>query len=68
MTTATNDQKTREHQSAFATAKESADFLAVSLNHIYNMVKAGQIPFRRFGKSVRIPWSWLHSQAEEVAR
>jgi len=43
---------------------EAAKFISVSRGKMYAMINAGQVPFRRFGKSVRIPWAWLHAQAE----
>lgn len=31
---------------------------------MYAMLNAGDCPSKRFGKSVRIPWTWLLKQAE----
>ena len=51
-------------QQGLATVPTAAEFLAVSRGKIYSMLNAGECPSKRFGKSVRIPWAWLHAQAE----
>jgi len=43
---------------------DAAEFLSVSRGKVYSMLNAGDCPCKRFGKSVRIPWVWLHAQAE----
>ncbi len=43
---------------------DAAAFLSISRGKLYMMMNAGEIPSKRFGKSVRIPWAWLHAQAE----
>ncbi len=43
---------------------DAAAFLSISRGKLYMMLNAGEIPSKRFGKSVRIPWAWLHAQAE----
>jgi hypothetical protein len=30
---------------------------------VHKLVEAGRIPARRYGRAVRIPWSWLDAQA-----
>ena len=42
----------------------AAEFLSVSRGKMYQMLNAGDCPSKRFGKSVRIPWTWLLQQAE----
>ena len=54
----------RKEASGFATAKEAAEFLRISRTHLHTLVQRGQIPHRRYGQLVRIPWAWLHEQAK----
>jgi excisionase family DNA binding protein len=49
----------------FASAEESARFLAVSRPMITKLVNNGDMPYKRFGRSLRIPWSWLLAQVEQ---
>ena len=51
-------------QLGLAAIPVAAAFLSVSRGKMYAMVNAGECPSKRFGKSVRVPWSWLHAQAE----
>jgi excisionase family DNA binding protein len=46
-----------------ASITDAAAFLAVSRGKLYQMIHAGECPSKRFGRSVRIPWQWLHDQA-----
>jgi len=48
----------------FATVGEAAEFLALSRAMIRKLIGSRLIPARRFGRSVRIPWSWLHGQTQ----
>lgn len=50
---------------AFATAIEAARFLRLSKPMIHKMIGQGKIPACRYGRAVRIPWSWLRAQAGE---
>lgn len=50
-------------KTGLANVVEAASFLALSKNRVYQGIQAGEIPAKRFGKSVRIPWAWLHQQA-----
>jgi excisionase family DNA binding protein len=56
------DQKVPSQQ-GLASIPAAAEFLSLSRGKTYQMINAGQIPSKRFGKSVRIPWSWLLQQA-----
>ena len=42
----------------------AAEFLSLSRNKLYQLVNSGEVPSRRFGRSVRSPWQWLHQQAK----
>jgi excisionase family DNA binding protein len=54
----------REQQApGFATAAEAAQFLKIAKATVHNEINRGNIPAVRFGRAVRIPWSWLRSQA-----
>jgi excisionase family DNA binding protein len=46
-----------------ATAKEAASFLRLSKAMIHKLICEGKIPASRYGRAVRIPWSWLRAQA-----
>ncbi len=50
-------------KTGLATVVEASDFLSLSKNKVYQGIQSGEIPVKRFGKSVRIPWAWLHEQA-----
>lgn len=53
-------------QQGMAAVPVAATYLSVSPNHLYQLVNSGEVPSKRFGRSVRIPWSWLHQQAAAV--
>jgi excisionase family DNA binding protein len=46
----------------FATPAEAGRFLRLSRAMIHKQIGEGQIPARRFGRAVRIPWDWLRAQ------
>jgi excisionase family DNA binding protein len=52
-------------QAAFATAIEAAQFLRLSKAMVHKLICDGKIPACRYGRLARIPWSWLHQQAQE---
>jgi excisionase family DNA binding protein len=52
----------------FASGSEAAVFLGVSPAMVTKMVNLKQIPHRRFGRSLRIPWSWLLAQVAEAEK
>ena len=47
-----------------ASVPAAAEFLSLSVGKVYGMLNDGTCPSKRFGKSVWIPWAWLHAQAE----
>jgi len=49
-------------EAAFATVEESAKYLNLGRSTVYGMINRGEIQVRRFGRCVRIPWSWLRAQ------
>lgn len=49
--------------SGFATVDECAQFLHISRAMVHKLVKAEQIPAVRFGRCVRVPWTWLRTRA-----
>lgn len=49
--------------SGFATATEAAKFLLLSKAMIHKLIGDGKMPACRYGRAVRIPWSWLRGQA-----
>jgi hypothetical protein len=61
---AVNSEKDPRRE-GFASAVEAARFLDLSTAMITKMAKAGDLPYKRFGRALRIPWRWLLSQVEE---
>jgi len=51
-------------QQGLCSIPEAAKFLSLSRAKVYQAIDAGDIPSKRFGRSVRIPWAWLYAQAE----
>lgn len=47
----------------FATPVEAATFLRLSKAMIHKLIGEGKVPACRYGRAVRIPWSWLKGQA-----
>jgi excisionase family DNA binding protein len=47
----------------FATTAEAASFLGLSRAMIHKMIRAEQMPARRYGRAIRIPTSWLEAEA-----
>lgn len=50
--------------SGFATPVEVARFLRLSKAMVHKLIAEGKMPACRYGRAVRIPWSWLRAQAE----
>jgi excisionase family DNA binding protein len=51
-------------QQGLAAIPVAATYLSISKGKLYQGIQTGEIPSKRFGRSVRIPWAWLHAQAE----
>src|SRR5579872_4729228 len=49
---------------ALATIPEAARFLNLSRAMVHKLVADGRVPACRFGRAIRIPWSWLQSQVD----
>jgi excisionase family DNA binding protein len=49
----------------FASAEEAGRFLSLSRPMITKLTANGTMPHKRFGRSLRIPWSWLLAQVEQ---
>ena len=51
------------------TAEEAADAIGISKNEIYSLMKRAEVPYVKFGRTVRIPKSaikqWLDERANE---
>jgi len=52
----------------FATPAEAANFLRLSKAMIHRLIGEGRMPACRYGRAVRIPWSWLRAQANQPAK
>jgi excisionase family DNA binding protein len=51
-------------QEGFASVAEAAAFMSLGKTTLYRLIDDGVVDARRFGRTVRIPWSWLHDQAK----
>jgi excisionase family DNA binding protein len=51
----------------FANTQEAAAFLGLSKSMINKLVAAGEIPSKRYGRALRIPWAWLRAEAQQAA-
>jgi excisionase family DNA binding protein len=49
----------------FATPADAAAFLNLSKAMVHKLIGEGKMPVCRYGRAVRIPWSWLKAQAGE---
>jgi len=52
-------------KAGLATAAEAARYLNLSKAMIHKLIGEGRVPACRYGRAVRIPWSWLEAQAGE---
>jgi len=50
----------------FASAEEASRFLSLSRAMITKLTASGAMPHRRYGRALRIPWSWLLDQVEKT--
>ncbi|MGA7238578.1 MAG: helix-turn-helix domain-containing protein [Bryobacteraceae bacterium] len=48
----------------FATVTEACEALHLSRTTVHELIKSGEIPSKKFGTAVRIPWEWILRQAE----
>ena len=55
--------KEDDRPAGLASIPVAAKFLSLSRNKLYQLVDSGEVPSRRFGRAVRIPWVWLLKQA-----
>jgi excisionase family DNA binding protein len=53
--------------SALATVAEAAKFLHLSVPMIHKLIAEQRMPFRRYGRAVRIPWMWLKAEVYGTA-
>ena len=53
--------------SALATVAEAARFLHLSVPMIHKLIAEQRLPFRRYGRAVRIPWVWLKAEVYGTA-
>jgi excisionase family DNA binding protein len=47
----------------FATPAEAAHFLHLSKAMVHKLIGQGRVPVCRYGRAVRIPWTWLKEEA-----
>ncbi len=67
MTAATAEQPVAARRIGFARPREIAEFLGVSLTHVYNLAERGELPAKRFGRTIRVSWDALYRMAETPA-
>ena len=53
------------HPPGLATTSEAAAYLRLSKAMIHKLIGEGHMPACRYGRAVRIPWSWLRAQGGE---
>ena len=51
----------------FATPVEAAKFLRLSRAMVHKLIAEGKMPACRYGRAVRIPWSWLLAQTRDAS-
>lgn len=47
----------------FARPAEAAHFMGISKAMVHKLITEGKMPARRYGRVVRVPWSWLRAEA-----
>lgn len=55
-------EREQPRRSGLARVSEAAVFLSVSRPYLYKLISQGEIPVKRIGSAVRIPWTWLEEQ------
>jgi excisionase family DNA binding protein len=50
-------------QNGFATPREAALFLRISLDYLYDLIRVGAISHLRHGRRISIPWDALREYA-----
>ena len=58
-----NGLRAASEEPAFARTLEAAEFLGLSKGMIHKLIGQGRIPVCRYGRAVRIPWTWLKHEA-----
>ncbi len=53
-----------QRKQGMASVQDAANYLAITRNTLYRLIKSGEVPHRILGKSIRVSWEWLYSQAE----
>jgi excisionase family DNA binding protein len=56
------DSRLEVRTRGFATSVEAARFLGVTRQHVAKLIKDGQMPAKKFGRALRVPWTWLIEQ------
>jgi excisionase family DNA binding protein len=55
---------TEVKERATMTVRETADYMGVSLNHVYNMLAEGTIPSRKLGRIYIISKKWVENYVQ----
>ena len=55
---------TEVKEKATMTVRETADYMGVSLNHVYNMLAEGTIPSRKLGRIYIISKKWVENYVQ----
>lgn len=51
----------------FYTPEEVAESMSMTYRQVIHLTKKGEIPFRYFGRLIRIPAWWLHEHLKQAA-
>jgi len=51
-----------QKRQGMASVQDAANYLAITRNTLYRLIKAGEVPHRILGKSIRVSWDWLYAQ------
>jgi excisionase family DNA binding protein len=63
----TGSTGTNADLAGFATPVEAAKFLHLSRAMVHKLIAEGKMPACRYGRAVRIPWSWLCAQTQDAS-
>jgi hypothetical protein len=59
-------QRPDPRRDGFASAEEAGRFLNISRAMITKLTQSGNMPCKRYGRALRIPWNWLLDQVEQI--
>lgn len=57
-----------QHDALTYTVEEAAAAIGAGRDHVYALVRSGQIPHLRFGRKIRIPITGLHEWVDHESQ